>query len=223
MFLPKIETGIWSVVLTIFCVIGLTNSFNFIDGIDGLCAGLALTAIGSILIFAFFNNGLIFLEDKEYLLLICLSIVCFLIFNITSFSKVFLGDSGSMFLGFLVSWLLIMTSQSENQIIHPILTIWCVTIPVFDIISVVTRRILRGINPFKPDRRHIHHLLLELGINNHIVSLLIIVFAILLNFFGLMVFISFGPFPSLLSFLLLLFLYLIFMIFLSRSIYKKNI
>ncbi len=223
MFFPKIETGIWSVAFTIFCVMGLTNSFNFIDGIDGLCGGLALTSISSILLFAYFNDSLIYFYDQNYLLLICLSILCFLILNLSKFSKIFLGDSGSMFLGFLVSWLLIITSQDEMQIIHPILTIWCVTIPVFDIISVVIRRLLRGINPFKPDRRHIHHLLLELGINNYIVSLIIVITAILLNFFGLMVFISFGPFPSLVTFLILLFLYLIFMVFLSRSIYRiKN-
>ena len=121
-----------------------------------------------------------------------------------------------MFLGFFISWILIMTSQNENQIIHPILTIWCVTLPVFDIFSVVIRRTLRKINPFKPDRRHVHHILIEMGFSNLSTTIIILILSIVLNCFGMLIFYLSGPFPALISFILLLFLYVILMINLSR-------
>ncbi len=216
MLLPKIEIGILSIAFTVFCVIGLTNSFNFIDGVDGLCSSLALTSILSVLLISVINNTHVYLVDFEYLFLICFTILFFIIFNISKYKKIFLGDSGSMFLGFFVSWILIMTSQSDKQIIHPVLTIWCVSLPVFDITSVVLRRILRRINPFKPDRRHVHHILIELGFSNLNTTIIIVLLSIVLNLFGILIFYISGPFPTLLCFFMLLILYVIFMINLSR-------
>ena len=220
-FLQNIEMGIISVLFTVFCVIGLTNSFNFIDGVDGLSSGLALIAILSVIIISYLENTLVYLIDLDYLILLSLTILYFMFFNITKFNKIFLGDSGSMFLGFFISWILIMTSQNENQIIHPILTIWCVSLPVFDITSVVIRRSLRKINPFKPDRRHVHHILIEMGYGNFTTTLLILTLSIILNFFGILIFYLSGPFMALFSFLVLLILYVILMINLSRRIYIK--
>jgi len=118
---------------------------------------------------------------------------------------------------------LILFSQSENFVIHPVLTIWCVTIPVFDLIAVFIRRISRGINPFIPDRRHVHHLLLELGLSDSRTLAIILLFSVSLNFIGFFVFITFGPMPALLSFIICLFMYVFLMIFISRYIYKlKN-
>ena len=220
-FLQNIEMGIISVLFTVFCVIGLTNSFNFIDGVDGLSSGLSLIAILSVIIISYLENTLAYLIDLDYLILLSLTILYFMFFNITKFNKIFLGDSGSMFLGFFISWILIMTSQNENQIIHPILTIWCVALPVFDITSVVIRRSLRKINPFKPDRRHVHHILIEMGFGNFTTTLLILTLSIILNFFGILIFYLSGPFMALFSFLVLLILYVILMINLSRRIYIK--
>ena len=217
MYLPNIEIGFLSIVFTVFCVIGLTNSFNFIDGVDGLCSSLALVAVLSVLVISNLNNKILFFFDYKFLLILSLSIFIFVIFNLSKSFKIFLGDSGSMFLGFTVSWILILTSQNENQIIHPVLTIWCVTLPVFDITSVVIRRILRGINPFKPDRRHVHHILIELGFGQVQTTMIIVVFAVIMNSFGILIYYLSGPFPALVSFILLLFLYVILMINLSRK------
>tara|TARA_B100000989_G_scaffold158384_1_gene118219 strand:- start:728 stop:1741 length:1014 start_codon:yes stop_codon:yes gene_type:complete len=217
MYLPNIQIGILSVLFTVFCVIGLTNSFNFIDGVDGLCGGLALISIISVLIISYLNDKLIYLLDFEFLILVSITLILFIIFNLTNYYKIFLGDSGSMFLGFFVSWILIMTSQSEEQIIHPILTIWSVTLPIFDITSVVIRRSLRRINPFKPDRRHVHHILIELGFSDISTTAIILLLSIILNFFGILIFYLSGPLPALVSFIVLLFLYVILMINLSRK------
>ncbi len=221
MYLPNIQIGVLSVFFTVFCVIGLTNSFNFIDGVDGLCSGLALISIISVLIISYLEKTHIYLIDFDYLILISISIILFIFFNITNYSKIFLGDSGSMFLGFFIAWILILTSQHENQIIHPVLTIWCVTLPVFDITSVVIRRSLRKINPFKPDRRHVHHILIEMGYSNFTTTILILILSIVLNFIGILIFYISGPFPTLISFISLLCLYVIFMINLSRMAYSK--
>ncbi len=216
MFLPKINIGILSVLFTVFCVIGLTNAFNFIDGIDGLCSSLVFVSISTILLLTFINGNYLVFQDFQYLILICISILLFIFFNLSSYSKIFLGDSGSIFLGFLVSWLLIYTSQSEIQLIHPVLTIWCVTLIVFDIFSVVIRRIIRRINPFKPDRRHIHHIFIELGFDKTKTFLIILILSLILNLFGCSIFYTFGPAPALLTFFILLFIYLFLMIYLSR-------
>ena len=221
LFLPKIEIGILSVLFTVFCVIGLTNSFNFIDGVDGLCSGLALISIITIMIISYLDNTLINLIDFKFLILVLITITLFIFFNVTNYIKIFLGDSGSMFLGFFISWTLIMSSQGDSNIIHPILTIWCVTLPVFDITSVVVRRILRKINPFKPDRRHVHHILIEMGLSGNATTAVILFLSIILNFFGILIFYLSGPFPTLISFFILLFMYVILMIHLSRIAHSK--
>lgn len=221
MYFPNIEIGILSVVFTVFCVMGLTNSFNFIDGIDGLCASLSLIAIITILLLSFSNGSYVNFKDFNFIVLICVSISLFIFFNITNFSKVFLGDSGSILLGFFVSWLLIYASQNEFEFIHPILTIWCVTLPTFDIISVITRRLVRGANPFKPDRTHVHHILLKLGFSHNFTLTVILILSIILNLIGCVIFYIFGPAPSVLTFILLLSIYVLFMFYLSNII-KSN-
>ena len=220
MYFPKVEIGLLSVAFTVLCVMGLTNAFNFMDGIDGLCAGLLLISISSIILFSLISNTIYFFDSYRFLILICVSLVLFLFLNLTNYLKIFLGDSGSMTLGFLVSWFLILFSQSEKIVIHPILTIWCVTIPVFDLIAVFIRRISRGINPFIPDRRHVHHLLLKIGLSDSNTLAIILLFSIFLNSLGFFVFIVFGPMPALLCFIICLFIYIFVMIFLSRYIYS---
>jgi|TARA_B100001079_G_C16391025_1_gene506834 UDP-GlcNAc:undecaprenyl-phosphate GlcNAc-1-phosphate transferase len=220
MYFPNIEIGLLSVAFTVLCVMGLTNAFNFMDGIDGLCSGLVLVSISSIILFSFIGGTIDFFYGYEFIIIICVSLVLFLCFNLTSYSKIFLGDSGSMTLGFLVSWFLVLFSQSEKTVIHPVLTIWCVTIPVFDLIAVFIRRISRRINPFIPDRRHVHHLLLELGYSDSITLAIILLFSIFLNFIGFFIFIAFGPMPALISFVICLFIYISLMIFISRYIHR---
>lgn len=217
----EINLGILSIIFTVFCVIGLTNSFNFIDGIDGLCSMLAIISILSILLFSFFLKTNEFIIDYDFILLISFIIFLFFLFNISSYYKIFLGDAGSMFLGFLVSWLLIFYSQNGNEIIPPILTIWCVTIPVFDIFSVTIRRILKRKNPFKPDKTHLHHLLIDLGINNYFSLLIISSIAILVNFFGFYTYFIIGSEAALIAFVMLLIVY-IFITYKISTVIKIN-
>ena len=185
-FFPNFEIGILSIIFTVFCVIGLTNAFNFIDGIDGLCSGLFLISILTLLFFSYNSEPIFNPRYKYYLHSNNFNSVIFSFKFFKSF-KIFLGDAGSMTLGFLISWMLIMYTQVYD-IIHPVLTLWCVSIPTFDLISVIFRRLLRKKNPFKPDRRHIHHILLNLGFSNVLVVGLILIIAIAVNYFGFIMF-----------------------------------
>ena len=125
-----------------------------IDGINGLCAGLALVAIGALQIASGFNVS-------NYSLIIAMgSIVGFLFYNLGFLGtkrRVFLGDNGSTFLGFLVAWTCINYSQGEESLIMPVTCLWIVAIPLLDCIGVMTHRITQGILPFNAGRDHIHH------------------------------------------------------------------
>ena len=208
MFIQNIEIGFLSVLFTVFCIIGLTNSFNFIDGLDGLCSSITIIAIISIFSFAFLDNKIDSNFNFNFYIFFISNLLIFVLFNISRKNKVFLGDAGSLFLGFYVSCLLIYFSQSKDSILHPVLTIWCVTLPVYDIFSVTIGRILKKRSPFKADRTHIHHYLLNFGISQKKVLLFICILSIMLNFFGFLVYFILGPMEAITIFIILMIIYI---------------
>ena len=138
----SISLGILSLPVTIFCVVGVMNAFNMIDGINGLCSGLAMLS----LLFIGFYSGFIY---DSMLILIIGSMIGFLIFNLRIFGKkrgVFLGDSGSNLIGFWVAWSAIYCSQNQLYGVEPITMIWFVAIPLLDCIGLIFYRIKKGIN-----------------------------------------------------------------------------
>jgi UDP-GlcNAc:undecaprenyl-phosphate GlcNAc-1-phosphate transferase len=157
--------------LTLIFIIGLTNAFNFIDGLDGLCASLAIIAVIGLWVLGAEYN----LDYQNILLSLFLSLGVFLVFNLIlpKSQKVFLGDSGSSTIGFIIGWLLVL--QLDGGVVHisPPTVLWIVFVPVIDAFRVILFRLLNGKNIFHPDRTHIHHLLLEKGLSP-IVSLFII-------------------------------------------------
>jgi len=152
----EIQLGILSIPFTIFCVVGIMNAFNMIDGINGLCAGSAMMA----LLFIGFYSGLMY---DSVLIIIIGSMIGFLIFNLRFFGKkrgVFLGDSGSNLIGFWVAWCAIYSSQNPIYQVEAITMLWFVSIPLLDCIGLIFSRIIRGINITSPGRDHIHHKLM---------------------------------------------------------------
>ena len=155
--LGVVDLGIFSIPVTVFCVVGIMNAFNMIDGINGLCSGCAMLA----LLLMGFYSGLIY---DSMLVLIIGSIIGFLIFNLRLFGKkrgVFLGDSGSNLIGFWVAWIAIYASQNQLYNIEPITMIWFVAIPLLDCLGLIFSRIKKGIGFFEPGRDHIHHKLMK--------------------------------------------------------------
>ncbi len=208
MYIQNIEIGFLSVLFTVFCIMGLTNSFNFIDGLDGLCASITIISIISIFSFAYFDGTIAQDYNYYFYIFFILNLLLFFLFNLSKKNKVFLGDAGSLFLGFYVSCLLIYFSQSTSSILHPVLTIWCVTLPVFDIFSVTIRRLLKKQNPFVADRTHIHHCLLNLGFSQNKVLYIIVFISITLNFIGFIIYFILGPMEAITIFLILMIIYI---------------
>ena len=124
-----VELGLLSIPFTVFCVVGIMNAFNMIDGINGLCSGCAMVA----LLFIGFYSGLIY---SSPLVILIGSIIGFLIFNLGLIGKkrsVFLGDHGSNLIGFWVAWLAIGPSQNPLREIEAMSMVWFVAIPLLTV------------------------------------------------------------------------------------------
>tara|TARA_B100000700_G_C14925497_1_gene799196 strand:+ start:183 stop:1232 length:1050 start_codon:yes stop_codon:yes gene_type:complete len=209
------DLQVFSLVLTLFAIVGLTNATNFIDGIDGLSSLLTTLAFVFIFLFSYFDTGK---TETILLSIIIFSNVGFVILNMgfVKNKKIFLGDAGSMTLGFLLACLLIYYAQ--YQYMHPVLTLWCVPIVIFDLLGVIIRRVLKKENPFVADRRHIHHLLLDIGYSQKLVLFLILFFSILISISGYLVYFYISSDIS----LVLFGLYFILYVFVSQKINLLN-
>jgi UDP-GlcNAc:undecaprenyl-phosphate GlcNAc-1-phosphate transferase len=176
--LPFVISFFFTIIVFVFTV----NSYNLIDGIDGLAGSIA------IIIFGFY--GYIFvLNNNFYGLIVCTTIIgslfAFLSFNLSkSRRKIFMGDTGSMFLGYLIVYMSIIILNDKNTSLKfannlPGVIFALLSFPILDTIRIFTIRIISGKSPFKADKNHIHHRLLKLGFS-HIKSTLIISFFVVL-------------------------------------------
>jgi UDP-GlcNAc:undecaprenyl-phosphate GlcNAc-1-phosphate transferase len=172
-----------SVLFSIFLIVALINAFNLIDGIDGLSAGVAMIASGGFALW-FMLNG--------YWSLACLgfslsaSLFAFLRFNFSTTSKIFMGDTGSLIVGFWVAVMAlkfvevnVININSENVYQNaPVIAIALLSVPIFDTLRVFSIRILRGKSPFSADRSHVHHLMVDLGLSHVMASFILYLFTI---------------------------------------------
>ena len=153
----NINLGLFGIPFTLFCVVGVMNAFNMMDGINGLCSGCAMLA----LILIGFSSGLIY---DSMLVLIIGSTLGFVIFNLGFLGKkrgVFLGDSGSNLIGFWVAWIAVYASQNQNYFIEPITMLWFISIPLLDCVGLIFSRIKKGLSWSTAGRDHIHHKLMK--------------------------------------------------------------
>ena len=148
---------------TALIVLGVTNAINLTDGLDGLAAGCTLLTLAMIAFLAYQSNN-------TPVLLLALTvmggILGFLRYN-THPAIVFLGDAGSQFLGFITAALTIFLVERVNQALSPALPLLLLGLPILDTLWVMTLRLAAGGSPFSPDRRHIHHQLLDLGFRQY--------------------------------------------------------
>ena len=183
----EIHLGQWGIPLTIFAVIGLVNAINMSDGIDGLTGSLALVAIIGVFVFeSVSGNYRLF----DFLLVMAAALVPYLLTNLSIISdrKIFLGDAGSMFIGFILAWVLIELSQGSpagvNKAMQPVSVLWCVALPVIDTLVVIIKRLKAGRSPFHADRAHFHHMLQDSGLGPRKTLLFMIMIAMLLVALG---------------------------------------
>ena len=203
--LGEISLGFLSIPFTIFCVVGLMNAFNMIDGLNGICASLALIPIMYVTYLGNFSYGLLIPIG---------AILGFLAYNLGYLGKkrgVFLGDSGSNMLGFAVGFICIEYSQNINHAsyINPVTALWLVALPLIDCIAVMVSRSFKGIMPFRPGRDHLHHRLLDLGIKPKRILLIFILSSMILALIGFLLEINFPEkeYVSFYAFLILSFTY----------------
>lgn len=156
------DLGWLSLPLTTIWIVGVVNALNLIDGLDGLASGVALLA--TLVLF-----GVAFVDNATLLCLITValagSLVGFLFWNFNP-AKIFLGDSGSMFLGFILAAVSIWTQQKGATAVALLVPVLALGLPILDTTLSFVRRVGKGKSPFVADREHLHHRLLALGLSH---------------------------------------------------------
>lgn len=201
--LGDLHLGFLSPVITILAVIGAINAFNMVDGIDGLLGGLAIVTLGAIAI-------LLKVDSQHGLAYLCVvfivAIIPYILMNLGILGrerKVFMGDAGSMMIGFTVIWLLLGASQDPSgSLMRPITALWLIAVPLMDMAAIMFRRVRRGVSPFKPDREHLHHIFQRLGCTPR--QTLAIICAIASSFAGFGIYGEFLKVPESTMFILFL-------------------
>ncbi|OFX20400.1 MAG: hypothetical protein A2033_13470 [Bacteroidetes bacterium GWA2_31_9] len=184
-----------SIIFSIFVILVIINAVNLIDGINGLSA--SLTAIACIA----FGTWFYYTDETKQLSIVSFallgSLVAFLRFNITP-SKIFMGDTGSMLLGLMLSILAIKMIDINEHLTTdfklfsgPAIVIGILIVPLFDMLRVFTIRILRKRSPFHADKNHIHHILLKLNLSHSqstillsMISIFFVIFSFLMDWLG---------------------------------------
>jgi UDP-GlcNAc:undecaprenyl-phosphate GlcNAc-1-phosphate transferase len=177
-----LSLGILSLPVTLLWIVGITNAFNLIDGIDGLAAGAALFSMLSL-----FIASIVAGSDPSVVLLLAIlagATTGFLRYNFNP-ASIFLGDSGSLLLGFMISLLAIQSSQKSTTAFAVAVPLVSVGLPVLDTIVVIIRRFLIRKPLFEGDRRHIHHVLVDRGLSPKAVVILLYGFCGLLGLISL--------------------------------------
>ncbi|MEZ9918431.1 UDP-N-acetylglucosamine--undecaprenyl-phosphate N-acetylglucosaminephosphotransferase, partial [Vibrio breoganii] len=158
--------GWFGYIVTIFAVVGAINAFNMVDGINGLLGALSSVTFGGLGYLMYYYGQ----YDLAYLCLVLIVIIFpYILLNLGVFGgrrRVFMGDAGSMLIGFTVIWLLLLSSQENRPLMRPVTALWLIAVPLMDMASIMIRRIRRGDSPFKPDREHLHHIFQRVGFSS---------------------------------------------------------
>lgn len=155
--------GPLGVLVTVFIILAVTNAFNMVDGADGLASGIALTSLVSLVAAQWLLVDTVLHPSWTLILFVCVFIFWLANLSILPIPKVFLGDSGSTSLGFILGWFVIYLSQNPYTFVNLWAIAWVLILPLGDMAAVISRRILDQRSPFYPDRLHIHHLLADQG------------------------------------------------------------
>ena len=154
------EFGLLSWPITIFWIVGITNAVNLIDGLDGLAAGISAIACGVIAILAIHSGQVVM---GVIMLALLGSLTGFLFFNFNP-AKIFMGDCGSLFLGFMLAGASVACASKSTTIVGLGLPVLALGVPIFDTLFSMLRRVLERRSLFAPDSKHIHHRLMDLSL-----------------------------------------------------------
>lgn len=149
----------FAVPVTIFWLVGLTNTVNLIDGLDGLAAGVASIAAITIMLVALKQSFLL----VAILTAALAGAACGFLFYNSHPARIFMGDTGSMFLGFMLAGISVIGAVKSTTTIALVVPILALGVPILDTAFAIIRRLLGGQPIFKPDKGHLHHRLLSIG------------------------------------------------------------
>lgn len=159
----------FAIPFTVFAAVGVINALNLIDGLDGLSGGVASIALSAFFILAW--------QDGNTIAMVLCSglfgaLLGFLKYNVYP-AKIFMGDAGSLSLGFILAFLAIHISQGEGSSVSPISPLLILGVPIIDTLLVMSRRVLAGTSPFAPDKTHVHHKFLAMGFEHRFTVIVI--------------------------------------------------
>ena len=158
---PFVHLGILAVPATIIWIVGITNAVNLIDGLDGLAVGVSSIAAITMLAVALLTGNMPIAITMAALAGACIG---FMPYHLTP-AKIFMGDTGSTFLGYMLATVSIMGLFKFYAVISFAVPFLILGLPIFDTANAIIRRVAAGRSPMSPDRGHVHHKLIDMGFN----------------------------------------------------------
>ena len=201
-----LDFGWFSWPLTLLWIVGITNAVNLSDGLDGLAAGISAVACGVIAVFAIYSGQVVM---AVLMLALLGSLTGFLFFNFNP-AKIFMGDCGSLFLGFIIASASVMSTTKSAALVGLALPALALGVPIFDTFFSMLRRFLERRSLFAPDRSHFHHRLVDLGLKQRHVVITIYVVTLLAAGLGLFMMVTRNSSSLIVFFCILLLLLLVF-------------
>ncbi|WP_240613542.1 glycosyltransferase family 4 protein [Pueribacillus theae] len=161
-FYGKVEFGVFSYAITILWIVGITNAMNLIDGLDGLSAGVSTIALTFFSIMAVIDSQFVALGLS---IIFLGATIGFLFFNFHP-AEIFMGDTGALFLGYSISIISILGLFKSVTLFSLIIPVIILAVPIFDTFFAIIRRLLNKQKISSPDRRHLHHRLIDMGFSH---------------------------------------------------------
>jgi len=176
----QVGLGYFAGPFTVACVVFMVNAINMSDGLDGLAGGSCLFIFGLLALAGWMSGASASLVAIP--LVLALATLGFLVHNLRmpgrARARVFLGDAGSMMLGFAIAWLAVAIHKDPGSSIYPVTMAWILIVPGMDTLALFFRRIHLGKSPFAPDRTHLHHIFRRCGYGVattvHLIHLLVV-------------------------------------------------
>jgi UDP-GlcNAc:undecaprenyl-phosphate GlcNAc-1-phosphate transferase len=176
--------GFLAIPVSVLVTLSVVNAFNFVDGIDGLAASMALIALSAGALAAGLKA-----PTLTVAVLACGAILGFLAFNFPTFRnrrlRTFMGDAGSTLLGFIVVWFTLSICQGETRSVSPVAALWFALMPLSDFFSCFVRRVAKGKMPLTAGREHYHYMLMRAGLSGRQVLAVLVGFAVVYASVGL--------------------------------------
>ncbi|WP_112182172.1 MULTISPECIES: glycosyltransferase family 4 protein [Paraliobacillus] len=180
--LGVVDLNNFSIIITLLWIVGITNAINLIDGLDGLASGITTIGLVSILIMAITDHHIFVI----YLCIVLIASNLGFLFHNFHPAKIYMGDTGSMFLGYSIAVISTLGLFKNVTLFSFIIPVIVLAIPIFDTLFAIIRRALNGDNIMLADKKHIHYQLLASGFSHRSTVLILYAFAILFGLLGIL-------------------------------------